>query len=105
MPKFCRNPFLGLIILMSVFLFSGRSKDTGKVLVFSLTKGYYHTSIPAGIKAIQELGKENNFMVDTTRDASFFTDEKLKDYGAVIFLNTTGDVLNADQQVAFEKYI
>jgi cytochrome c len=105
MRKFCPHPIPGLLILISVILFSARAKETGKILVFSLTKGYHHTSIPAGIRAIQELGKENNFLVDTTTDASFFTDEKLKNYSAVIFLNTTGDVLNAEQQVAFEKYI
>ena len=34
-----------------------------------------------------------------------FTDENLALYDAVVFLSTTGDVLNADQQAAFERYI
>jgi cytochrome c len=76
-----------------------------KVLVFTKTTGYVHESIPAGIAAIQKLGAENNFKVDTTRDASVFTEDGLSQYKAVIFLSTTGDVLNSDQQVAFERYI
>ena len=81
------------------------SKKSPRVLVFSLTKGFHHASIPAGIAAVQKLGAENNFIVDTTTDASYFTRKHLKKYAAVVFLNTTGDVLNDEQQIAFQKYI
>jgi uncharacterized protein len=77
-----------------------------KVLVFSKTAGFRHKDgIPAGIKAIQQLGAENKFTVDATEDAQVFTPENLKQYGAVIFMSTTGDVLNEAQQAAFEQYI
>jgi cytochrome c len=76
-----------------------------RVLVFMKTKGFHHESIPKGAAAIQLLGKENNFDVDTTTNADYFVDDSLKNYSAVIFLSTTGNVLNADQQVAFERYI
>src|SRR5438874_3519396 len=75
------------------------------VLVFIKTAGYYHTCIPDGVAAIQKLGHENNFDVDSTRDATYFNDDSLKKYSAVVFLSTTLNVLNADQQVAFERYI
>lgn len=81
------------------------SAKTPRVLVFSKTKGFHHQSIPAGIAAIEKLGKENNFIVDTTTDADNFTEENLKKYSAVIFLSTTGDVLNEAQQEAFTHYI
>ena len=76
-----------------------------KVLVFSKTAGFRHSSIDEGIAAIQQLGTDNGFIVDATEDASLFTAENLAQYDAVIFLSTTGDVLNADQQAAFEQYI
>lgn len=76
-----------------------------KVLIFSKTAGFRHTSIPNGIAAIQQLGIDNGFTVDATEDATQFTLENLMQYDAVIFLSTTGDVLNADQQSAFESYI
>jgi cytochrome c len=43
--------------------------------------------------------------VDSTRDAGYFVEDSLKNYSAVVFLSTTLNVLNADQQVAFERYI
>src|SRR5690606_12866811 len=75
------------------------------ILVFMKTKGWHHTSIPSGAKALIQLGKDQGFGVDTTADASVFTESKLKKYRAVVFLSTTGNVLNGDQQVAFERYI
>ncbi len=81
-------------------------KNSGaKVLVFSKTKGFKHESIPQGIKAIVQLGNENGFHVDTTKNSAHFTDDKLKEYNAVVFLNTTGDVLDDRQQEAFQHYI
>ena len=62
-------------------------------------------SIAVGVPAIIKLGTENNFDVDTTTNADKFTYQNLKQYAAVIFLNTTGDVLNDTQQGEFEKYI
>jgi type 1 glutamine amidotransferase len=76
-----------------------------KVLVFCKTAGFHHNSIAVGIPAIIKLGAENNFDVDTTTDAARFTVQNLKQYAAVIFLSTTGDVLNDAQQDAFKKYI
>lgn len=76
-----------------------------RVLVFSKTKGWKHTCIPFANAAIQKMGQEHQFLVDTTKDASVFTDDNLKKYHAVIFNNTTRNVLNAEQQAAFERYI
>ncbi|WP_308991856.1 ThuA domain-containing protein [Mariniflexile litorale] len=76
-----------------------------KVLVFTKTSGYHHKSIEAGVKAIEELGLKNNFEVTQTEDSELFSKKKLKQYQLVIFLNTTGDVLNTSQEQAFEAYI
>jgi cytochrome c len=76
-----------------------------RILVFTKTKGWYHTSIPSGIAALQQLGKTQGFLVDTTKNAAYFVDDSLKKYSAVVFLSTTMNVLDADQQVAFERYI
>jgi cytochrome c len=94
-------------LIFSALLLFSCSKKSGKarVLVFTKTMGWHHSSIPNGMAAIQKLGQENNFLVDTTADAAYFNEDSLKNYAAVIFLNTTEDVLNADQQVAFERYI
>lgn len=75
------------------------------VLVFSKTSGFRHGSIPAGIAAIRLLGTEKGFTVVATENASFFIQDSLKMFKAVIFLNTTGDVLNDVQQNEMEAYI
>jgi len=76
-----------------------------RVLVFSKTGGFRHTSIPAGVQAIRELGARGGIAVDATEDAAAFTDTNLRRYSAVVFLLTTGDILDATQQAAFERYI
>jgi type 1 glutamine amidotransferase len=75
------------------------------VLVFYKTTGFRHASIAAGLAAFQQLGRDNNLRVDTTRQATRFVADTLRRYAAVVFLNTTGDVLDATQQVAFERYL
>jgi cytochrome c len=93
---------LGLgVLLMAASL----SAQQYSVLVFSKTAGFRHTSIPNGIAAIQQLGAKNGFTVTATEDSSLFTAANLAKYKAVIFLNTTGDILDADQKAAFESYI
>ncbi|MET7362784.1 ThuA domain-containing protein [Streptomyces sp. NPDC005562] len=80
-------------------------REGERVLVFSKTAGFRHDSIPTGIATVKELGAQNGFAVDATEDAAAFTAKNLARYDAVIWLSTTGDVLNAGQQTAFEKYI
>jgi cytochrome c len=75
------------------------------VLVFSKTVGFRHDSIPAAIVAVRELGAANGLEVDTTEDSGAFTNANLARYSAVVFLLTTGDVLDATQQRAFERFI
>ncbi|MGZ3144739.1 ThuA domain-containing protein [Lentzea chajnantorensis] len=75
------------------------------VLVFSKTAGFRHDAIPTGIQLVRDLGAGNNFTVTATEDSAVFTTSNLAQYEAVVFLNTTGDVLNATQQTAFESYV
>lgn len=105
-PKNLRS-LLFLLVLLGVGLASCSKKREGqpKVLIFSKTAGFYHESIPNGIAAIQKLGAENGFAVDTTKNAELINEENLAQYAAVIFLSTTGDVLDHYQEADFERYI
>ncbi len=76
-----------------------------KALVFSKTTGFRHDSIPQGIDAIAKLGAEHRFAADSTEDAARFNDETLARYKVVVFLNTTGDVLDTGEKAAFERFI
>ncbi|MRV73746.1 ThuA domain-containing protein [Duganella sp. FT92W] len=76
------------------------------VLVFSKTAGWHHDAIPAGVEAIRNLGKLHDFDVFWTEDANrAMNDTELPKYQAVVFLLTTGDILDERQQAAFERYI
>jgi len=76
-----------------------------RVLVFSRTKGFRHASIPDGVAAVTALGAQHGFAVEATEDATAFTDQSLSKFAAVVFMSTTGDVLDSAQQAAFERYI
>lgn len=102
------KPILFLLIAALFFaVFSSCNKRSGKprLLVFSKTAAFHHESIPVGNDALLKLAAENGYDVDTTTDASWFNHDSLDRYAAVIFLHTTGDVLNHHQEVAFERYI
>ena len=96
-----------LVVVSALIYVSCDKKREGKprVLVFSKTAGFHHASIPAGMAAIRKMGTENGFDVDTTINSNRFTEDSLKKYSAVIFLNTTGNVLDYAQEAAFERYI
>lgn len=86
---------------------NGEAANSGdiSILVFSKTDGYRHQSIPSAIQALQQLAAAYNVEIDTTEDATTFNLKNLSTYDAVVFLLTTGDVLNDDQQHAFTKFI
>ena len=96
---------IAFFILFLAFGCNNNKKGKPVVLVFSKTNGYHHSSIPNGIAAVLKLGEENNFEVDTTTNSAFFKDDSLKKYAAIIFMNTSGDVLDYRQEAAFERYI
>lgn len=75
------------------------------VLVFSKTEQFRHSSIEAGKLALIQLGKKHGFRVDTTEDATIFKEKQLQNYNVVVFLNTTGDILNEAQQLEFNRFI
>jgi type 1 glutamine amidotransferase len=98
---------VALIVLLhtSDYSFSEQPDPDFRALVFSKTTGFRHDSIPDGIAAIKKLGAEHRFSVFATEDSNYFIPENLARYGVVVFLNTSGDILNGEQKSAFENYI
>jgi cytochrome c len=76
-----------------------------KLLVFSKTAGYRHDSIASGIEALEALQRLRNWIVTAAEDAQVFNEDDLSEIDVVIFLSTTGDILDAQQQAAFERFI
>ncbi len=94
-----------LLLLAPLLLACPKSPPIDGILVFSKTEEFRHESIEVGTAVIRYMGKLHNFWVESTEDASVFNSENLKRYKAVVFLNTTGDILNEEQQNAFKLFI
>ena len=96
---------LTLFIVSLAAVLSARAEQF-KVLLFSKTAGWHHDAINEGVTAIRQLGKLHDFDVFWTEDANrVINDKELAKYKVVIFLLTTGDIFNDEQQAAFERYI
>jgi cytochrome c len=79
--------------------------DAPACLVYSQTAGYRHGSIPKGVAAIRKLGRENGFAVVTTEDPSRIRPDFLENFTAVAFLNTSGDILDAEGRLALQAFV
>ncbi len=101
-------PFLAGWVCLAAVEFRGpaaNASESFRVLVFSKTTMYRHASITNGVAAIRRLGAENGFAVEATEDSSCFTATNLARYQSVVFLSTSGDILNDEQQTAFQNYL
>ncbi|MDB5246788.1 MAG: ThuA protein [Segetibacter sp.] len=76
-----------------------------KALIVTTTNGWHHESLHSGVIAIKELAARNFFDAVLFEDPNGFTDKFLEQFQVVIFLNTTGDIFNPEQQKAMEKFI
>lgn len=90
-----------LMMVSSAFV----GKKNPKVLVFYKTAEYYHKCIPAGLDAFQKLGVEYGIDFTYSKDSLDFNDKNLKKFGAIVFFNTTGNVLDEQGQEAMQKFI
>ena len=84
---------------------AAEAQQAERVLVFTKTAAFRHASIPAAVAALRALAGRHGLAVDHTEDAAAFGEGNLRRYRAVVFANTTGDVLDAAGQRALEGYI
>lgn len=93
------------IFLFFFFAVSMTAIAQKRVLIFSKTQGFRHSSIEKGAQVLKQLLYKEKIASDHSEDAALFTDQGLKKYDAVIFLSTTGNILDDTQQDAFVRYI
>lgn len=84
---------------------ASRPAAPARILLFTRTMGFRHDSIGAATETIGALAAEHGFDVVTTEDPTTFAPDTLAGFDAVVFLMTTGDVLDPGQQAAFEAYV
>ncbi len=75
------------------------------LMVFTKTAGFRHDVIPDGIAMFQKLAIERGAEIVFTEDDAMFNDDTLRAFHAVVFLNSTGDLLTPTEQASFERYI
>lgn len=105
MDPLSRRLRAGYALLGALCLGRAAAAEDFRVLVFTKTAGYVHASIPEGVALVEALGTANGFGVDATDDAAAFETSNLAQYAAVVWLSTTGDVLDAAQEAAFEDFV
>lgn len=80
--------------------------DRRTVLLFSKSTGFRHDeSIEAGKLAFDELAKKNNWFLYSTEEGGVFNAKQLAKFDVLIFNNSTGRVLNDEQQKTLEEYV
>ncbi|EEB93452.1 hypothetical protein MPER_07885 [Moniliophthora perniciosa FA553] len=84
---------------------SSQEPTVAKILIYSATRAFRHDSIPTAIDVLKAKGPSINVDFESTEDENAFTDENLAGYDAVLFLSTTGEVLQAPGKAAFQKYL
>ena len=77
-----------------------------RLLLFSETRDFRHESTEVALGALEEIATSTGFKTDRANDsAGIFTEANLANYDAVVWVMTSGDVLNDNEQAAFEQYI
>jgi hypothetical protein len=81
-------------------------QNQAAILIFSKTTAFRHgESIEASLPVITEMAKRNGWFVYQTEEGGVFNREQLKLFKAIIFNNSTGRVLNEEQQQALASYV
>ncbi len=107
MPRFLHLTTAWAVVTL-LFTGPGRLLASGagpSLLVFTRTEGFDHPSIVDGVTMFVELAAAHGFTVSVTDETGEFTDTGLGAYDVVVWLSTTGDVLDPPEEAAFRAFI
>ncbi|MEO6330673.1 MAG: ThuA domain-containing protein [Ginsengibacter sp.] len=93
-----------LLLQVSITLTVNAQKQF-KALLVTVTNGWRHEAVHAGVLAIQQLGLKNFFDVVYFDDPKSFTDKFLEQFKVIIFLSTTGNIFDTAQKKVMERFI
>ena len=109
-----RKAMVSLILVMGTVALMAppvSAAEVVKLMVYTETAGFRHASITAGIAALNKLVVDEQFEdVDFTVEqvptsTGAFTDANLARFDVAVFVSTTGNVLDATEQAAFERWV
>ena len=76
------------------------------VLVFTKTNGFRHEDgIAGGLAAMTEITGQQGWGMYHTENGAVFNAQDLARFSVVVFLNASGDMLNENQEAAFESWL
>jgi len=100
--------FLSIFLIQSdidINCLNCSNNNSFSILVITETEGWVHESIGSGLNLIEDIGNKNNFNVYYSDDSSVITNDNLKNFNSIIFLNTTGNILSNKEQNVMEEFI
>lgn len=100
-----RSPFPLMLAVAFVLHAPSAAAAQDRLLLFTKTLGYRHDSIPNAIEAIRAVAARHGVAVEHSEDGAVFSGDKLAAFRAVAFVNSTGEILDAAQQRAFEAFV
>lgn len=97
------NIFIAIILLLAVS--TSAQAEQFNVFLFTKTDGWHHKSINAAVTAMEKLSEKHHFSIDWHEDAARINDENLKQYDVVMFMLTTGNILNDEQKRVLTRFV
>ncbi|KAJ7039576.1 trehalose utilization-domain-containing protein [Mycena alexandri] len=92
-------------VVLNCYYASTVSSSQARVLVYTATLGFRHDSIPTAVEALNNQTATINVAFDHTEDQTQFNDQNLAKYDAIMFVSTTGEVLDDSGKTAFQNYL
>ena len=77
--------------MMSSAMAQAITPGAADVLIYSATREFRHDSIPTAIEALKSRSADYNITFDDTEDLTWFREDRLGKYDAIVFLSTTGE--------------
>jgi hypothetical protein len=74
------------------------------IAMITKTTEFRHGNIPVAVDALQKMASENNWNLIHTEDSTWFSADNLENQDLIIFLQTTGDIFDDNQQQAIQAY-
>lgn len=89
-----RTPSVALAavaVALSTMSETAAQSSVARILIYSATRDFRHDSIPTAVDALVAQGPAANITFDHTEDQTWFTDDRLQQYDALVFLSNTGE--------------
>ena len=85
-----RSLCVPLLITMSV-VGQQTQASVARALIYTATADFRHDSIPIAIQSLKAKGPSYQIEFDNTEDGAWFTDTRLAQYDALVFVSNTGE--------------